>query len=171
MAQTGVAGRRPADSFTSQKLPFLLHFLSNSHFTNWLGTGGARVEPPSQWHRGGQLRPGLRAQALPCAAGIFLDCGSKKPVFGSYLGRNLVRLRDLVGAPRGRTGLFFRLPGRGGHLGGPATKWGGRGRPAVHAAVNQKDPGFGRFSRSFFEWRFSFFLNRSVGQKTGNLIA
>jgi hypothetical protein len=48
---------------------------------------------------------------------------------------NLVRLRDLVGAPRGRIGLFFRLPGRGGHLGGPATKWGGRGRPAGHAAV------------------------------------
>jgi hypothetical protein len=51
-------------------------------------------------------------------------------------GLNLVRLRDLVGAPRGRTGLFSRLPGRGGHLGGPATKWGGgRGSPAGHAAV------------------------------------
>jgi hypothetical protein len=50
-------------------------------------------------------------------------------------GRNLVRLRDLVGAPRGRTGLFFCLPGRGGHLGGPPTKWGGPGRPAGHAAV------------------------------------
>jgi hypothetical protein len=35
----------------------------------------------------------------------------------------------------GRTGLFFCLPGRGGHLGGAATKWGGRGRPAGHAAV------------------------------------
>jgi hypothetical protein len=35
-----------------------------------------------------------------------------------------------VGAARGRSGPFFRLPGRGGHLGGPATKWGGRGRPA-----------------------------------------
>jgi hypothetical protein len=40
-----------------------------------------------------------------------------------------------MGAPRGRTGLFFCLPGRGEHLGGPATKWGGRGRPAGHAAV------------------------------------
>ena len=29
-------------------------------------------------------------------------------------------------------------------------------------AVNQKDPGFGRFSRSSFEWRFSFFLNRAA---------
>jgi hypothetical protein len=42
----------------------------------------------------------------------------------------------LVGALRGRTGPFFCLPdGRGGHLGGPATKWGGRWRPAGHAAV------------------------------------
>jgi hypothetical protein len=54
---------------------------------------------------------------------------------GNLRGLNLVRLRDLVGAPRGRIGLFFRVPGRGGHLGGPATKWGGRGRPAGHAAV------------------------------------
>jgi hypothetical protein len=38
-------------------------------------------------------------------------------------------------------------------------------------AVNQKDPGFDRFSRSSFEWRFAFFLSRSVEQKTGNLIA
>jgi hypothetical protein len=29
---------------------------------------------------------------------------------------------------------FFRLPGRGGHLGEPTTKWGGRGRPAGHAS-------------------------------------
>jgi hypothetical protein len=51
-------------------------------------------------------------------------------------GRFLIRLCDLVGEPRGRSGPFFRLPGRrGGHLGGPATKWGGRGRPAGHAAV------------------------------------
>jgi hypothetical protein len=50
----------------------------------------------------------------------------------------LVRILVLVGAApsaRGRTGPFFRLPGRGGHLGGPATKWGGRWRPAGHAAV------------------------------------
>jgi hypothetical protein len=47
-------------------------------------------------------------------------------------GRFLIRLCDLVGAPRGRSGPYFRLPGRGGHLGGPATKWGGRGRPAGH---------------------------------------
>jgi hypothetical protein len=51
------------------------------------------------------------------------------------LGRYLVRLCDLVGAPRGRPGPFFRFTGRGGHLGGPTTKWGGRGRPAGHAAV------------------------------------
>jgi hypothetical protein len=50
-------------------------------------------------------------------------------------GRYLVRLCDLVGAPRGRPGPFFRLTGRGGHLGGLTTKWGGRGRPAGHAAV------------------------------------
>jgi hypothetical protein len=50
-------------------------------------------------------------------------------------GRFLIRLCDLVGAPRGRFGPFFCLPGRGGHLGGPATKWGGRERPAGHAAV------------------------------------
>jgi hypothetical protein len=30
----------------------------------------------------------------------------------------LVRILVLVGAPRGRTGPFFCLPGRGGHLGG-----------------------------------------------------
>jgi hypothetical protein len=39
----------------------------------------------------------------------------------TYPGRFLIRLCDLVGAPRGRPG--------------PATKWGGRGRPAGHAAV------------------------------------
>ena len=50
-------------------------------------------------------------------------------------GRFLIRLCDLVGAPRGRSGPFFCLPGRGGHLGGPTTKWGGWGRPAGHAAV------------------------------------
>jgi hypothetical protein len=35
-------------------------------------------------------------------------------------GRFLIRLCDLVGAPRGRSGPFFCLPGRGGHLGVPA---------------------------------------------------
>jgi hypothetical protein len=56
-------------------------------------------------------------------------------------GRYLVRQRDLVGAPRGRTGLLFCLPGRGEHLPGGTThaqlrtNWGGRGRPAGHAAV------------------------------------
>jgi hypothetical protein len=39
-------------------------------------------------------------------------------------------------------------------------------------AVNQKHPGFGRFSPSPFERRFDFFLNRSaVELKTRNLIA
>jgi hypothetical protein len=37
--------------------------------------------------------------------------------------------------PGAELGRFFCLPGRGGHLGGPATKWGGRERPAGHAAV------------------------------------
>jgi hypothetical protein len=51
------------------------------------------------------------------------------------VGRFLIRPCDLVGAPRGRFGPFFCLPGRGGHLVGPATKWCGRERPAGHAAV------------------------------------
>jgi hypothetical protein len=38
-------------------------------------------------------------------------------------------------------------------------------------AVNQKHPGFGRFSPSPFERRFDFFLSRSVELKTRNLIA
>jgi hypothetical protein len=46
----------------------------------------------------------------------------------------LVGLCDLVGP---NWAVFFASldAGRGGHLGGPATKWGGRGRPAGHAAV------------------------------------
>jgi hypothetical protein len=50
-------------------------------------------------------------------------------------GRFLIRLCDLVGAPRGRSVPFFCFPSRGGHMGGPTTKWGGRGRPAGHMAV------------------------------------
>jgi hypothetical protein len=43
-----------------------------------------------------------------------------------HRGGFLVRILVLVGAPRSRTGPFFRLPGRGGApLGGPATKWAG----------------------------------------------
>jgi hypothetical protein len=54
----------------------------------------------------------------------------------------LVRILVLVGASKGRTGPFFRLPGRGEHLGGLTTKWGGWGRPAGHmAAVPQAVPG------------------------------
>ena len=56
--------------------------------------------------------------------------------FGGFLVRFLV----LVGASRGRTGPFFRLPGRGGCLGGPPTKWGGRGRPAGHMAAPRALP-------------------------------
>jgi hypothetical protein len=52
-------------------------------------------------------------------------------------GRFLIRLCDLVGELRGRPGPFFRLPGRGGHVGEPATKWGGRGRPVGHAATRR----------------------------------
>ena len=39
------------------------------------------------------------------------------------------------------------------------------------SALKQKDPGFGRFSRSSFERWFAFFLNRSVELKIRNLIA
>jgi hypothetical protein len=39
------------------------------------------------------------------------------------------------------------------------------------SALKQKDPGFGRFSRSSFERSVAFFLNRSVELKTRNLIA
>jgi hypothetical protein len=39
------------------------------------------------------------------------------------------------GHPGAELGCFFRLPGRGVHLGGAASKWGGRGRPVGHAAV------------------------------------
>jgi hypothetical protein len=40
-------------------------------------------------------------------------------------GRFLIRLCDLVEAPRGRSGQFFCLPGRGGHLGGHQPPSGG----------------------------------------------
>jgi hypothetical protein len=46
-----------------------------------------------------------------------LDLHSASAQGGGFL----VRILVLVGAPRGRTGPFVRLPGRGGHLGGPAT--------------------------------------------------
>jgi hypothetical protein len=55
----------------------------------------------------------------------------------------LVRLCDLVGAPRGRNGLFFCLPGRGVHLGGASSKWGGRVRPVGHAAGGAPGGGSG----------------------------
>jgi hypothetical protein len=67
----------------------------------------------------------------------FLNSARTCKVFSTSptLGRFLIRLCNLVGEPRGRPGPFFRLPGRGGHLGEPATKLGGRGRPVGHAAV------------------------------------
>jgi hypothetical protein len=46
-----------------------------------------------------------------------------------------------------------------------------RSKTLPPTAVKQKDPGFGRFSRSPFEWCFPFFLNRSVELNTRNLIA
>ena len=55
-------------------------------------------------------------------------------------GRFLVRLCDLVGAPRGHLWQFFCFPGRVGHMGGPPTKWGGRGRPAGHMAMPSLAP-------------------------------
>jgi hypothetical protein len=75
------------------------------------------------------LAPPVR---LPKVAGAGRPHGRGPP---QPSGRFLIRPCDLVGAPMGRTGLFFCLPGRGGHLGGPTTKWGGRGRPSGHAAV------------------------------------
>ena len=56
-------------------------------------------------------------------------------LFHPLRGVFLVRILVLVGVSRGSAEPFFRVPGRGGHLVGPATKWGGRGRPAGHAAV------------------------------------
>jgi hypothetical protein len=53
----------------------------------------------------------------------------------SQRGRFLIRPCDLVRASRGRNGLICRLPGRGGCLGRPSTKWGGPGRPAGHTAA------------------------------------
>jgi hypothetical protein len=41
----------------------------------------------------------------------------------------------------------------------------------LRTAVDQKHPGFGRFSPSPFERRFDYFLNRSVELKPRNLIA
>jgi hypothetical protein len=75
----------------------------------------------------------------------------------------LVRLRDLVGAPRSRTGLFFSPPWpwrgpRGAPTKSP-TNWGGRGRPAGHAAVPPAAPRAdlcpwpGRGGRFFFRGR------------------
>jgi hypothetical protein len=53
------------------------------------------------------------------------------------IGRFLIRPCDLMGAPRGRTGLFFAPLAVVGTCGDqpPSGKWGGRGRPAGHAAV------------------------------------
>ena len=67
-------------------------------------------------------------------------------------------------------GLVLRLSsGLGSALSlAPAPTWlcsllcRGRWNKIPPTAVNQKDPGFGRFSRSSFEWRFSFFLNRAA---------
>ena len=36
-----------------------------------------------------------------------------------------------------------------------------RQKNLLPSAVNQKDPGFGRFSLRAFEWRSGFFLNRA----------
>jgi hypothetical protein len=93
-------------------------------------SGGARgsrrsTSPADQAGRGARASAAAVLWARP-AGGESVVAGP--PMARRHCGRNLVRLRDLVEAPRGRTGLFFRLPGRGGHLGGAATKWGGRGR-------------------------------------------
>ena len=69
----------------------------------------------------GCVGPGL---SLAWTAWLRLRCGGF-----------LVRILVLVGVSRGSAEPFFRVPGRGGHLGVPATKWAGRGRPAGHAAV------------------------------------
>jgi hypothetical protein len=66
-----------------------------------------------------------------------LACGSLHTVVtfvpsGWHIGGFLVRILVLVGAPRGRTGPFFRLPGRGGHLApgqtGHQVVWSGEAR-------------------------------------------
>jgi hypothetical protein len=58
-------------------------------------------------------------RACPYHGGGLLAIGYWLLAIG-YLGRFLIRLCDLVGAPWGRSGPFFRLPGSAGHLGGPA---------------------------------------------------
>jgi hypothetical protein len=80
------------------------------------------------------------------------QCGRASTPYGPCAGCFLIRLCDLVGAPRGRFGPFFCLPGRGEHLGGPATKWGGRGRESRptggHAAVPPAVPRWPCFTPS-----------------------
>jgi hypothetical protein len=75
-----------------------------------LATGAVRK---ASWPTGVQLQP--------------LAIGFGWPVVLTRGGRYLVRPCDLVWACGGRNGLFCRLPGRGGCLGGPTTKWGGQG--------------------------------------------
>jgi hypothetical protein len=82
---------------------------------------------------------GATVVPLRCYCGALTN--HRAQVISSYrgVGRFLIGLCDLVGAPRGRTGLFSRLPGRGGYLvGGPATKWGGRGGGGWGVVSNEK---------------------------------
>jgi hypothetical protein len=113
-----------------------MHRLLGEVVATLLAPSTASLTPPlpSAWPRAYSARrewsgdlagPGLRAHHP-------LQASCKSAVPG---GRFLIRLCDLVGAPRGHPGPLFGLPDRGGHLGRPATKRGGRGRPAGHAAV------------------------------------
>jgi hypothetical protein len=66
-------------------------------------------------------------------------------------------VQGLALGSRGRTGPFFRLPGRGGCLGGPSTKWGGLGEArgphggATGSAALTFPPGRGCAGRIFFQ--------------------
>jgi hypothetical protein len=121
----GVQGRAPAGWVSrgaiQQRRILTPHHHHHHHHTHTQPEGTAAVCVP---------RAKAKAQSREPR-----EARDQRPGSARRDGRNLVRLRDLVGAPRSWTGLFSRLPGRGGHLGEPATKWGGRGRPAGHAAV------------------------------------
>jgi hypothetical protein len=82
---------------------------------------GGKFSRARAWDAGGALFFSRIAErrACPYHGGGLLAIGYWLLAMG-YLGRFLIRLCDLVGAPWGRSGPFFRLPGSAGHLGGPA---------------------------------------------------
>jgi hypothetical protein len=86
-------------------------------------SGGGYPDDPLPTHNG-LTKSSADAFSMPLLPLLDLNLVLLFFLIGTH-GGFLVRILVLVGAPRGRTGPFFR-PGRGGHLGGPATKWGGR---------------------------------------------